>query len=246
MAHHIPKIVYGTLNTTIELPYPGQGFGEREQLDVSENVLVSLSGQRQVQMNFVEATKKAKFMGLSEAKVDSLKSFFLTHACYGKTFRYYENKDGSDYTTYELAELKFLPKRTGIAGENVFTYELPVKLRRVEDDTLVDYIEAEIANNQSSAANVTGLTLDSSSYKSVKIFCELRRKTDTTEKICNGYLTAIYSVATASWAITAEGTMDGDDDGVTFSMSGAQVQYTSDNMSGGNYTGTMRIKSLTI
>ena len=246
MAHHIPKIVYGeVLPTSIELPYPGQGFGEREQLDVSENVLVSLSGQRQVQMNFVEASKKVKFMGLSEAKVDSLKSFFLTWACFGKSFRYYEDKDSSSYVTYELAELKFLPKRTGIAGENAFTYELPFKLRRVEDDTLVESLEATIGNNQTSQ-NVAGLILDSASYTSVKIFCEIRRKTDTTEKVCNGYLTAIYSVATASWDITPEGTMDGADDGVTFGMSGAQVIYTSDNMTGGNYSGTMKIKSLQI
>jgi len=246
MAHYIPKIVYGSLNTTIEMPYPPQGFGEREQKDVKENVLTSLSGQRQVQANFVESTQKFKFMGLSESKVDSLESFFLNWAYLGKSFKYYPDKDGSDYVTYELDELKFAPKRTGIAGANAYTYELPWKFRKVEDETLMDYIEATIANNQSSAANVSGLSLDSSSYKSVKIFFELRRKTDSEELVSNGYLTAIYKDSTAAWEITGEGTIDGDDDGVSFSMSGANVQYTSTNMSGGNYTGTMRIKSLTI
>lgn len=246
MAHHIPKIVYGALPTTIELPYPPEGFGERAQKDANENVLRSLSGQRQVQVNFVESTQRFKFMGLSEAKVDALESFFLTWAHLGKAFKYYPNKDGSDYITYELDDLKFQPKRVGIAGQNAYTYELPWKFRKVEDEGLVDYIEATIANNQVAAANVTGLSLDSSSYKSVKIFFELRRKTDTTELVSNGYLTAIYKDSTAAWDITGEGTIDGDDDGVSFSMSGANVQYTSSNMSGGNYTGTMRIKSLTL
>ena len=246
MAHHIPKIIYGsTIPLTVELEYPPKDYGAPEQDDSKERILVSLSGQRQVQVDFLEVTRPLKFAGLSETKLAALRTFFRQWGYLGKSFRYYDDKDSATYETYELSDLKFKPKRTGIAGANAWTYELPFTFRRVENEDMVDYLEAVIANNQAVAADVTGLSLDSTSYKSVKIFFELRRKTDTQEVVENGYLTAIYKDSTAAWDVTLEGTSDGDDTGVTFSMSGGQVQYVSSNLTGGNYTGTMRIKNMT-
>lgn len=243
MAHAIPKIVYGTLNTTISLPYPPKNKGEDEQDDSVEHTLVSLSGQRQVSVDFIEVKRKLVFGGLSEAQKETLRSFFRGWAYLGKSFRYYDDGNSSAYETFELDKLEFKPKRTGISGTS-FTYEVPLALRRVEDEDVVDYLEATIANNQAVAADVTGLVLDSTSYRSVKIFYDIKRKTDTTEYVENGYLTATYKESTGLWDITPEGTFDGDDSGVSFSMDGDQVQYTSSNMSGGNYTGTMHIKEI--
>lgn len=245
MAHYAPKIVYGPLSTTFSFPYPPLGLPEPEQDDAAEHVLTSLSGLRQVQVDFLEVSRKLKFGGLSEAEIASLRTWFRTWAYLGKQFRFYEDQNGTDYDTYELADLKFKPKRTGVAGANAYTYTVEITMRRVESEDLVDYREFTIANNQASATSITGFTLDSSSYKSVRILYELRRKTDSSELVENGALTAIYKDSTASWDITAEGTSEGDDAGVTFSMVGSQVKYTSTNQSGSNYTGTMRIKEVT-
>lgn len=101
-----------------------------------------------------------------------------------------------------------------------------------------------VANNQSSAANVTGLVFDKNSYKSAYIMATVRRKTNSNEAVSVGRLIAIYKDASSTWELIDE--LGGDDDGVTFSITAAgQVQYTSDNMAGTGYTGTMRFKALT-
>ena len=101
-----------------------------------------------------------------------------------------------------------------------------------------------LANNQSAAANVTGLVMSSTSYKSAHIYAEVRRKTATTEVISNGRLIIQYRDLTTSWELLDE--LSGDDDGVVFTVnSSGQVQYTSDNMSGGSYTGTIKFRAIT-
>lgn len=245
MAHHIPKIVYGALSTPFTFPMPPLGMPEPEQDDSIEHSLTSISGRRQTNVDYLEVTRKLKFGGLSEAEIVSLRAWFRSWAYLGKQFKFYDDKDGTDFETYELADLKFKPKRTSPVGANAYLYEVQIAMRRVEDEDVVDYMEADILNNQAAATNLTGITLLSASYKSLKIFYEVRRKTDTQELVENGWLTAIYKDSTGAWDITAEGTQDGDDAGVSFSMLSNQVQYTSTNMSGGNYTGTMKIKEVT-
>lgn len=245
MAHHKPKIVYGALDTAIVFANPEIGLGEREQGDSIEHSLKSLSGLRQVNVDYLEKKKKIKFGYLSEAEVDTLETFFQSWAYLGKQFKYYKDQDSASYVTYELDDLKFKPKRTSPAGANVFYYEIPFVFTRVENEDLVDYTEATILNNQAAAVNLTGVTLSSASYKSVRIFHEIRRKTDTQELVENGVLVALFKDSTGTWDITPEGTSEGDDAGVTFSVSGSQIQYTSTNVTGGNYVGTMKIKNVT-
>jgi hypothetical protein len=101
-----------------------------------------------------------------------------------------------------------------------------------------------IANNQGAAANVTGLSFNSASYKAAHIFVRIQRKTDSSENVSVGVLKAMYRAATTTWEILDE--LGGDFTGVTFSItSGGQVQYTSTNQSGSNYTGTMKFKAIT-
>lgn len=245
MAHYIPKITYGALDTPIVFANPPVGMPEVEQDDAIEHTLVSLSGQRQITVDFIEVTRRLKFGALSESEITSLRTFFRSWAILGNQFKFYENQNGSDYEIYELAELKFKPKRTGYVSANTFTYELPITIRRVEDEDQVDYSEASILNNQAVAVALTGITLDATAYTSVKIFYEVRRKTGTQEVVENGHLTAIYKDSTAAWEITAEGTQDGDDTGVSFSMSSSQIMYTSTDLTGSGYTGTMKIKNVT-
>jgi hypothetical protein len=101
-----------------------------------------------------------------------------------------------------------------------------------------------LANNQAVAANVTGLVIDSASYKAAHIFVRIQRKTDSSEVVSVGVLKAVYRTATTTWEILDE--LSGDYTGVTFSITSAgQVKYTSTNIAGTNYTGTMKFKAIT-
>ena len=100
------------------------------------------------------------------------------------------------------------------------------------------------ANGQSSAANVTGLSFSSSSYKSVEATVAYRRKTDSSTAFGIAKLYAFYRDDTAAWDL--DWVEHGDPSGITFSItSGGQIQYVTDNMSGSNYSGASRFKAST-
>lgn len=246
MPHFIPKIEYGGfIPSIVNFSYPPEVDGP-EKLTAKQNVSVSISGKRQVAVDHVEATRQIKFKMLSESEVSALRTFFLSHAYLGKAFRYYDDDTGVDYSLYELTS-GFESKRVAIAGENLYYYELTLSMRRVVgDDEGLECMEATIANNQVAAADITGLVLDSTLYKSVKVYFELHRKTDADERLANGFLTALKKDG-AAWDITTGGSYDGDATGVTFSiLPSGQVQYTSNNMAGANYSGTIVFRDLRI
>lgn len=100
-----------------------------------------------------------------------------------------------------------------------------------------------LTNNQGSAADVSGLLMDPTKYRSSQIFAEVRRKTDTNERRSCGRLIAVYRELTTTWDVIDE--LGGDDDGVVFSItSGGQIQYVSNNLSGTNYVGEIRFKAM--
>ncbi len=99
-------------------------------------------------------------------------------------------------------------------------------------------------NNQASPTNVSGLSFDQASVRSALIYCEVRRKTDTNEVISNGTVRAYYRANTTTWELLDE--LGGDDDGVLFSITPAgQIQYTSTNLTGSNYSGRLLFKAIT-
>lgn len=244
MAHNIPKIEYGDfIPTIIELDYPPVEEGG-EVLDPKERSTVSISGQRQVSVDFVEAIRSLKFSFLSEAKKAALETFFKTHAYLGKSFKYFDDKTSLSFTNYELRDLKFQPRKIASVGANVYSWEIPFTFRRILGDTGGDFVTTTINNNQVSATNLVGAILDSTSYKSAKIFAEIFRKTSLAERVSNGYLTATYKEDTLTWDITPDGTFDGDLHGVEFSiLASGQIQYVSDSMAGTDYQGVMKLKS---
>ena len=91
--------------------------------------------------------------------------------------------------------------------------------------------------------NLNGVTFDPTVSQTVRIFFELVRKTMTTERVSNGMFVATWHASTGLWDITGTGAYEGDNHGVVLTMSGNQVQYTSDNMTGASYVGTIRIKN---
>ena len=105
-------------------------------------------------------------------------------------------------------------------------------------------------NNQSSPSNVTGLSFDSAQIRGAIVDYSIYRVTNgvgATELVEAGTLYASYKSTAAVWEMAQVGVGAGTT-GVTLSITNTgQVQYTSTNLSGGNYVGTMhfRARSLT-
>lgn len=248
MAHPIPKLEYGdVIPTTISFDYPPKEDGG-ELYDAVEHVSTSLSGQRQVSIDYVEVTRKLKFSFLTEALKTSMETFFSTHGYLSKTFKYFDDKLSVTYKTWELAALKFAPKKIAPKGIAGYVWEIDLTFRRVMDAVAGDFMTATIANNQAVAANITGLLFDATAHTSAKVFYTLKRTTDSSERVCTGYISAFYRAATTTWEL-GPAVEDGDSVlmAVALTITGAgQVKYTSDNQSGTNYAGTIEYRVLYI
>lgn len=102
-------------------------------------------------------------------------------------------------------------------------------------------ISISIANNQSSPANVTGLLLDGAVTRSFIVDYAIYRKTDTASSAVAeaGQLRGVYNTQSSTWLMSTD--YSGQDSGVSFSiLSSGQVQYTSSNIAGANYTGSLK------
>ena len=246
MGHNIPKITYGALDTEVDFPYPPvqPNGNDPEQIDAIDHTNFSLSGARQTSLDRLEATRVLQFSHLSDTDIANLKTFFTTWAAYGKAFKYFEDKNDISYTTYELKPpMKFQPQRIASRGANVYANKVTLTFRRALGSSGSDVMLITIANN-SDWANLNGLILDPTLSQTVRMFAELVRKTDTQEVVASGTIVAIYHTSTGTWDITPGGDFEGDATGVQFQMSGNQVQYKSDNLTGPNYVGTLKIKEL--
>ena len=245
--HPIPKIVYGTIPQTINFDWPPSEGVKREETKFSGKVSESLSGIRQTQRNFLQATRKMKFRHVSETITDQLETFFKNHASLGKSFKFYQDKTLGSYVTYELDQDKLSPKEIAAKGIDTFIYEVELAMRRVVNQVSGDYMEILILNNQAAPTDLVGAVLDSSQYRSVKIFYEMYRKSSTTELLANGELTCLFNEATNTWSL-APGMWEGVSDyGVVFTITaGGQIRYTSTNVGGTGYTGRVLIREFTI
>lgn len=98
-----------------------------------------------------------------------------------------------------------------------------------------------IANNQSSAANITGLLIDGVSTRSFILDYSIYRQTDTASSALAqvGQLRGVYNTQSASWLMSDD--FSGQNAGVTLTiLSSGQIQYTSTNIAGANYVGSLK------
>ncbi len=98
-----------------------------------------------------------------------------------------------------------------------------------------------IANNQSSAANVTGLLFDGVSTRSFIIDYSVYRQTDTALSALaqSGQLRGVYNTQSSTWFMSDD--FSGQNSGATFTiLSSGQLQYTSTNIAGANYVGSLK------
>lgn len=245
MSMLIPKIAYGSLySSEIEFTYPPVE-DNLDQLRAVTTEAESLTGIRQVKLNYIEAVRSITFSFASTAQVAQLQTFFVTHAALGKSFRYYTDKDESDYELYQLEKAE-LPKAkvTWSASAQAFIWTVKLVLRRIinssSDLELSESMSATIINNQVTPVSIAGLSFAGST--SGRFIYEIRRSTDSSDIECTGNVDALY--IDGDWELS-EYNMLGDASGVTFSItSGGQIQYISSNMSGSNYSGTITFREL--
>jgi hypothetical protein len=101
----------------------------------------------------------------------------------------------------------------------------------IVDGDLGPTVLVTIANNQSSAANVTSLAFDSATIRSAQVQYYVYRtwNSGTEEAVENGILFVNYKDIAAVWDLVQIGN-NVEGSGVVFSITaGGQIQYTSDN-----------------
>lgn len=114
-------------------------------------------------------------------------------------------------------------------------------------DPFKSTVSQSINNNEAVAQDITNLSFAGAFYTSAIVLFEIRRKTNSNSKIANGRLHVYRQPHTGTWAFDiVEWT--GQDlivpGGLTFSLNQvgnhAQIKYTSDNLTGANYEGTIK------
>lgn len=101
-----------------------------------------------------------------------------------------------------------------------------------------------LTNNQSSAANITGLNFSTSSVRSAIVNYSIYISTSLNEYSETGTLFLSYKNTAGSWDLTRFA--GGSDSGITFTITSAgQVQYTSGNVSGTGFSGKLKFNAKT-
>ena len=95
-----------------------------------------------------------------------------------------------------------------------------------------------IANNQTVAQSLSGVSFDSAEHRAVILSYSILRSIDGTESSQVGQLRLAYRAS--SWSLSDD--FSGDDTGVTFTITNTgQVQYTSTNLVGTVYSGSLKV-----
>ena len=104
-------------------------------------------------------------------------------------------------------------------------------------------ISQAILNNQASADNISGLSFDSADFKAGSFEFDIHRQTDTQDEQETGTAFVTYDPVALDWRISVQSSFD--DAGIVFDISsGGQVSYTSDDLTGTSYTGTLRVANV--
>jgi len=102
-----------------------------EILETKANTSESLSGIRQVSVNYIEENRSLVFSFLSPAIYALLDTFLRSHALFGESFRYYEDQTLNTYKDYELDKFKVTPRKLAPRGVDTYVWEVPLAFRRV-------------------------------------------------------------------------------------------------------------------
>ena len=146
-------------------------------------------------------------------------------------------------STYELPEHGEDPQW----GEelNAFLVEVSDVLGSITsvDDILLTSFS--LTNNQSTFADINGLTFSKTSVRSARITLDIYITTSTEELQESVDMILGYKNTADEFRLSV--LSSGDNSGVTFNITSAgQIQYKTTNISGTSYAGTIKFKALTI
>lgn len=118
-----------TIRNAILFDYPPiEKKGKR--LDAKERAANSISGKRQVSIDYVEELRDFDFSFLSQARFNEVDSFMRTHAIFGREFDYFEDQTLTSFLTYELAALKLEPTKIAPKNATDYVWSVPLQFRR--------------------------------------------------------------------------------------------------------------------
>lgn len=126
-------------------------------------------------------------------------------------------------------------------GEQVTDWAVAVTeaLTNVQQPNDIVTTTAIINNNQSTLANISGFSFDTSEVVSINAEFIIKRNTDTTTLVEDGVIKGNFDGSTWTCSQVSRGNA-----GVTFDITDAgQVQYTSTSVSGANYSGLIIFKA---
>ena len=133
-------------------------------------------------------------------------------------------------------------------GASGWAAEVTDVLANVQGPDDISQTTFNIANNQTSSTDVTGLVFSTATVRSALVDYSIYIVTSSNEKAEKGQLELIYkngATVGQKWSIGQ--VFFGDDSGVRFTMTDAgQIQYTSSNIAGTSYVGTMHFEAKAI
>lgn len=136
-----------------------------------------------------------------------------------------------------------LENENGNYGESVTDWAeaVSIALETVQQPNDITTTTATILNNISSPTSVTGFSFDTSEVVSINSEFIVTRTTDVpaVNLVESGFIQGNFDGA--NWSISIESVGDA---GIDFDITaGGQITYISTNLTGSNYTGTIRFKA---
>ena len=103
-----------------------------------------------------------------------------------------------------------------------------------------------IPNNQIAEIDLTGLIFASAETKGFRFLYDIQRSTDTFEETVTGEAFGSFKPKANTWVITSSFNFRDDNAGVIFTIGAldGQLKITSDDITGPNYIGTLRVTDI--
>ena len=259
MANYIPKITYTELVTgsakTITFTSEPEGDPFNEKIIKTAKVNESSDGSTQTQWSFNEQEYKLEFKFETSANKTLFETFITDHAFQGGVFTYQPHSDvDDDKETYQLIDKSVTFDRPVPSGSD-FLYHFSFKIIRVLDFTYtteelgvgsITETQHTITNDQTSWADVTGLSFDNTAVRGARIHYTVNRyhTTPNSETTEFGEIQIAYDTLNDTWEIYRSSAGDA---GMTFQITSAgKVQYKSSDISGTVSRSAMRFRASTI
>jgi hypothetical protein len=260
MSNWIPKITYTELGTgtakTITFDSPPESDPFNEQIIGINKKNQSSNGTSQVQWSYNKQALEVGFKFQTETTKEAFQDLLENHAYQGGVFTYQPHSDvDTDKQTYELLDKKVSFERPIPDASGDFEYNFGFKMERVLDFTYeveetgvgaINETQFTIVNNQTTWADITGLSFNPTLLRGARIYYTINRKHTTPNSQITefGRILISYNDTDTAWDISRESNNDA---GIEMMITTAgQFQYKSSNISGSVDVSALRFEASTI